>query len=193
MNRFLYCIATTLIIGMNSGAVAEEQNPPMPDALIGILDQYDETNTIKRLGRSILQVAPNGVLNEQSFYAYNQLILAKARATKMAKYLALDLDFDGVLTNAELQGALLRTTNQGRVDVLDITLLQLDADLDNDSKLTFDELRFYVVDTVKLGERRDSSLERARLLMWLDLDGDDQLTITEMARAVREYKNSDKN
>ena len=175
---------------LSTPGLASEAKEEIPQALQHVLEQ-DEAHAIKRIGRDMLSVSPQGVINADTIAALKQRLLASERANRMRTYLSMDLDFDGTVTEEELTSSLHVTRALRGLDEVEIALLRVDADLNTDGDLTFDEMRFYVIKAVDGTALRNSHVNMAEMLLALDLDGDGELTIPEMTRAVRMHKSKE--
>ena len=182
-------IAATLAAFVTTPALAQETRKPLPDSIQRLLGD-NESRAIEMIANKMLELQVDGIITKDSLDNFQKSAIADGRAKIMQGLLAMDLDFDGSISPEELK--IMRDTppsrrNGRRMKRAELELFVVDADLDNNGTLDFDELRKHVIKRYNAtnDRRRNRRHDWAFDLLALDLDGDGQLSIPEMARSIR--------
>ena len=180
-------IGLILALGFSAPVFASVTKDDLPKSIVRAIGK-DAEGTIQQFAETMLEVHPEGIITQEVLEKYRQYLLARKRSEKLQIILAFDLDFDGILSKDELDYARTIPNKRGWLRRPQLELMILDADLDTDGTLDFDEIRRHVIRSVdtdinsRLGRRTAFVFD----ILVLDLDGDGTLTIPEMAKAVRE-------
>ena len=181
---YTLCIVAAALL--STYAHADEVKQPLPKSIEAMVGD-DTQRAIKRIAHRMLELQPDGIITQEVIDNYIKSAVAQNRAQVMQGILSLDLDFDGVLSEEELDIARLSSQSRRMIKRSDLELMIIDADLDANNQLDFDELRQHVVRTVQTdANRRLPRREQFVVdLMALDMDGDGVVTIQEMAKVLR--------
>jgi len=180
-------ISAALVIGFTAPLHAAEAELKIPESIQRALDRNPE-NAVQQFAEAMLEIHPDGIISQEVITKFRQLLVARARSQKLQGILAYDLDFDGALSRDELDYARLMPNNAGWLRRPQLELMILNADLDVNGALDFDEIRQHIVNTTDTGKYSRLGRRTAVVvdLLVLDLDGDGELSVTEMAKAVRD-------
>ena len=178
------CVIGALSISGQSHA--NEVAKDLPKSIQSLIGHNTEDSITNIAGR-MLELTPDGVITQDIIDIYQKSLLADERARLMQQILSIDLDFDGILDEQDLDAARMMTNRRNSLRRAQLELMLLDADLNSDGMLDFDEIRLHVIMSTDAHSRRSTS-RRNRLIidiMALDTDNDEKVTIPEMAKAIR--------
>ena len=148
---------------------------------LSFLKRGTASNTMQRLAGIMLQIDPEGNVTPEAMATYESILRARARAGALQHLAALDLDFDGTLSQEERSAVLSRMDSRNKVAVV---MALSDADADADGVISTREMWQAAKAATLSDPRSQSELQMARDLMALDFDGDGRLTLSEMQASV---------
>ena len=135
----------------------------------GQLDQVVQATT-----QQFFQLAPLGELSEASIELSNKRATAMARAGLLAQYLRFDLDGDGAVGKAEMEGL------YGNDAASIVSLLGV-SDQNSDGEISAEELRLFTTDQANQQQSRN----QAGYLMAFDLDENGVVVVDELLKGLR--------
>lgn len=163
-------------------AAAKVLRPADLPQSLGYVERGPASSALQRLATVALEVDPEGNVNAETLAVYHSILIARSRARAFQRLVEIDLDFDGNITAAERVAVLSRLDARRRVDV---ALVLSGADLDGDDVISAQEVREAVRGTELTDRQSENRMQQARDLMFFDVDADGEVTLKEMARAVR--------
>lgn len=182
--------ATTLVASeaetaraSESGARVEQLTLDQVPAFMAEQIRRDPDRAIREFAGQLDRMAADGILTHEKVKWHKAGTRAVTLSNRMQDFLQMDMNFDGVLTTTEI-----RRFNVGRAASsyrLSAEIMLVEADRDGDGALSHDEIRGAVVreNDAKNASRRSS--HRVLDLMVFDMDGNGQVTVSEIVKAVR--------
>lgn len=181
-----------LSVALPTSLVADDHMPKKLPTSIERFMHVDADHAIMNIAQQMMIIHPDGVINERNIEVFLQSSLAQTRARMMEPILRADLDFNGLITRDEMKVA----SNYRRGNLrerIKLELLHLDADVNGDGNLSLDEIRAFIVEQTKNDANKAEKSLMPRDFLALDIDGDNEVTIVEMARAIRDIQTQQQN
>lgn len=146
--------------------------------------QQELNNAIEQLAQRMVAIHPDGVISTRTVALHAQMIMTQRRAQLMEAFLRSDLNFDGFITEQEAKD--ISTFGVGNVrDRVVLQLLFAEGDDDGDGALSYEEIRTDIVDKTENEQSRARGGVQPADFLFFDLDGNDEVTIVEMSKAMR--------
>ena len=128
----------------------------------------------------ILSFGQNGAIGPEGLETAVLASRARVRARTLERFLAADLDNDGLIAPTEMDGLIARTYPGGRGR---LKVLQFRADRNGDGSIQHEELRQFA-EAEAMDAAGDQAMTEALALMCFDLDGDGTVRLDEVTRGV---------
>jgi EF hand len=129
-------------------------------------------HVVRSMTQLFFQIAPDGLLTKEKISLSRRRAVAKVRAQFLGRNLVYDLDGDGAISKAEMEG--LYGNDASKI----VTLLGT-SDLNSDGQISFDELRM----AASSHAEQQRGLKQANYLMAFDLDENGIVGIDELLKA----------
>ncbi len=153
---------------------------PNVGRLITQLERGQSDQVVQSTIQLFYQIAPDGVLSNDALELAERRTIAKARARYLSQHLIYDLDGDGAISTAEMEGVF-------GSDASRLASLRALADTDRDGAISAEELR--VTATAQAEGQRGR--QQFGYLMVFDLDGDGNLVVDELVAALQDLAQND--
>ena len=184
---FALAFALTAVVTSPVSAANEEAVPKqLPQSIQKVLKD-DTERGIVLIATMMLEIQSDGIISRVDLGNVYKSGIARHRAKMLVDTLAMDLDFDGSLTQEELAFARTTPLQHNTNARIQMELMILDADTNEDGAVSFDEMRLHVIKNDRLGKHRPTRRYPILLadLMELDMNGDGEVDIPEMIKAIR--------
>ena len=185
--KFALALALTAVVTSPVSAANEEAVPkPLPPSIQKALKD-DTERGIVLIATMMLELQTDGIISKADLGNVQKSRVARHRAQMLVNSLAMDLDFDGFLSQDELAFARTTPMRPNPNPRIQMELMILDADTNEDGELSFDEMRQHVIKNDRLNKRSTGRNHPILLseLMELDTNGDGEVDIPEMIKAIR--------
>ena len=153
------------------------RNPIMERHLTQIVSQIEKgriDQVTQSTFQTFFQIAPGGQLSEDLLKRAQQRNLAKNRARFMGQYLIHDLNGDGAISSAEMEGLI-------GIEASQLVSLRALADTNQDGEISAEELLSASTASAQKRNRGDSF----SYLMVFDLNDDDVVVVDEILMSLR--------
>lgn len=144
------------------------------EQLLSSIERGHLDQVVQATIQQFFQLAPLGELSEASIELSNKRATAMARAGLLAQYLRYDLDGDGAVSKAEMEGL------YGN-DAASIVSLLGSSDQNSDGEISAEELRLFTTDQANQQQSRN----QAGYLMAFDLDENGVVVVDELLKGLR--------
>ena len=184
---FALALALTAVVTSPVSAANEEAvQKQLPQSIQKVLKD-DTERGIVLIATIMLEIQSDGIISRVDLGNVYKSGIARHRAKMLVDTLAMDLDFDGSLTQEELAFARTTPLQHNTNARIQMELMILDADTNEDGAVSFDEMRLHVIKNDRLGKHRPTRRYPILLadLMELDMNGDGEVDIPEMIKAIR--------
>ena len=185
--KFALALALTAVVTSPVSAANEEAvQKQLPQSIQKVLKD-DTERGIVLIATMMLEIQSDGIISRVDLGNVYKSGIARHRAKMLVDTLAMDLDFDGSLTQEELAFARTTPLQHNTNARIQMELMILDADTNEDGAVSFDEMRLHVIKNDRLGKHRPTRRYPILLadLMELDMNGDGEVDIPEMIKAIR--------
>lgn len=179
MMGLVFLLMPTTAFSQSQGQPGKELSFEMARAI-----ERDPQRAIRQFAEMITRIDKSGVLSELAMNRMYMIRMAEARAKIIQPLIAMDLDFDGLISEVEIAAFEAGNFDRNKTEMI---LMVAEGDRDGDRQLTFEEMRYIAARRANSSRYMPRDYEATRDLLKLDLDNDGELTIPEMVEAVKRF------